>query len=431
MDASYESVHRDRRYEIDARGVAEFGPDRVLQRFIPWCAVNGIEFAHAPQHKQVRWSVRAADGSRIRPKLEYANALECYNVAIRAWRALVPHACRTHFARVHRRARRVHALIHLYWVIPALFLYGVSGLAYALHVETAWNVSGPTSASIAILYALCVLQNLLSLKELRLGFDRWYAVVEASFTEPRSESPDSSSAFFRWLFPEPTAASAKEPITDEERRVYRRWEVGSLLPIVVLAPLLGYMWYLGLTWAASFFHHEVQGTRFLIRPSQAYWLVPAIFLAIVSLPIPLDGLYRGLLRDRYRRFERYCVERTGFDARRFFVCLAVLVVAGSAVFFLAGVTSFSRFTDAGIEIQRPFSFRSVFHEYAHVRTIEHRATFRAPIGTTIPRPYHVILFDDGTSWSSDEGLRDPMPEVDGQIAQLVSQRSKRPITEQP
>ena len=63
--------------------------------------------------------------------------------------------------------------------------------------------------------------------------------------------------------------------------------------------------------------------------------------------------------------------------------------------------------------------------------IAHPATSRAPIGSTIPRPHHVILFDDGTSWSSDEGLRDPMPVVDGQIAQLVSERSKRPITEQP
>jgi hypothetical protein len=114
-----------------------------------------------------------------------------------------------------------------------------------------------------------------------------------------------------------------------------------------------------------------------------------------------------------------------------FVCLAVIVFAGSAVLFLAGVTSFSRFTDAGIEIQRPLSFRSAFYEYARVKAIEHAATFRAPIGKTVKRPHYVILFEDGTSWSSREGLRDPVPEVDRQIAQLVSQRSGRPIIEQP
>ena len=94
MAACYESVRHDRRYEVDARGVAEFGPDRVLRRFIPWCAVNRFEFAR--RHNQVRWSMRAADGSQIKPKLEYASSLECYNVALREWRA----CRRTHVARI-------------------------------------------------------------------------------------------------------------------------------------------------------------------------------------------------------------------------------------------------------------------------------------------------------------------------------------------
>ncbi len=431
MAASYESVRHDRRYEVDASGVAEFGPDRVLRRSIPWCVVTRIEFTHDHLHKQVLWSVRAADGSRIRPKLEYANSLECYNVAVRTWRAFMPHACRAHFARVYRQSRRAHALIHLFWVIPALYVYALLGLLYGLHVEIAWEKIGSASTCIAMLYAWCVLQNLLFLKELRLDFDQWYALVEASLTEPRSPSPVSSFAIFRWMCPAPVAAFAEEPITDEERSVYHRWEFGSLLPIFLLVPLLNFAWYLGLRWAASLFHHEAHGTRFLLQPSPIYWLSPAFFLALITSAIPLDGLYRALLRDRYRRYERCCMERVGFDGRRLFVCLAVVVFAGSAVCFLAGVTSFSKFTDAGIEIQRPLSFRSGFYEYARVQAIEHRATFRAPIGNTVQCPHYVILFDDGTSWSSHEGLRDPVPEVDGQIAQLVSQRSKRPIIEQP
>ena len=255
--------------------------------------------------------------------------------------------------------------------------------------------------------------------------------MEASFTESRNPSPVPSFAIFRWLCPAPVPGFATEPISDEERSVFRRWEVGSLVPILLLIPLLGYAWYLGLTRAASLFHHEAQGTRFLLQPSPVYWAIPSLFLGIISSPIPLDGLYRTLLRDRHRRYERYCMECIGFDSRRLFVCLAVIFVGALAVFFLAGVTSFSRFTDSGIEIQRPLSFRSGFYVYARVRAIEHRATFRGPIGNTVRRPHHVILFEDGTPWSSREGLRDPVPKVDGQIAELVSQRSKRPITEQP
>ena len=58
------------------------------------------------------------------------------------------------------------------------------------------------------LFAICVLHNLIWLKFLRLGFDRWYALVEASFTAPTRPSPDSRSAVMRWLFPAPAAEFA-------------------------------------------------------------------------------------------------------------------------------------------------------------------------------------------------------------------------------
>ena len=131
----------------------------------------------------------------------------------------------------------------------------------------------------------------------------------------------------------------------------------------VLAPLLGGVSYFGITWAAGLFHRETLGTQFLVQPSPIDWLIPAILLGIGTWWIPLDWLYRALLRDRYRRYERYCIEQNGFDWRRLLVCLAVVLSAAAAVFFLAGVTSRTRFSDAGIEIQRPFSFRSVFYDY--------------------------------------------------------------------
>jgi hypothetical protein len=113
------------------------------------------------------------------------------------------------------------------------------------------------------------------------------------------------------------------------------------------------------------------------------------------------------------------------------VGIVILVLVGSAAFFVAGVTSSSRFTDDGIEIQRPFTFRGNFYGYSRVRFIEHRGTVHAPIGNKVARPHFVISFDDGASWSSRDGLRDPVPELDGRIAQLVSERSKRAIIKQP
>jgi hypothetical protein len=148
--------------------------------------------------------------------------------------------------------------------------------------------------------------------------------MEASAVAPKIDSPGSSFTVLRWIFPAPAAASAEEPITDEERSVYRRWEAGSLLPFFLLVLILGHAWYLGLTRAATLFRHEAPGTRFLVQPAWYVWLIPALALGLITSAIPLDWLYRALLRDSYRRYERYCIQRVGFDGRRLFVLLAAI-----------------------------------------------------------------------------------------------------------
>ena len=69
--------------------------------------------------------------------------------------------------------------------------------------------------------------------------------------------------------------------------------------------------------------------------------------ALVTSVVPLDLLYRVGLSDRYRGWERYCNERGRRIWKWVFWGMAVLIVAGAAAFFVAGVTSFARFTDQG------------------------------------------------------------------------------------
>ncbi len=106
-----------------------------------------------------------------------------------------------HFGSNYRQFRRAHALLHLYWLIPALLVYAVMGLAYRLRVHPPWDAIEPMSKCSVVLFAGCVLWNLLYVKELRLDFDRWYALVEANFTEPKSPSPDSRSAIMALATP--------------------------------------------------------------------------------------------------------------------------------------------------------------------------------------------------------------------------------------
>lgn len=238
-------------------------------------------------------------------------------------------------------------------------------------------------------------------------------------------------ALFRRAFPVRGADSSSEPLTDDERRECRRWEIASSLVWLLLSVACGIASYLILTRMAGWLRPESPDTVFLVEPTPVFWAVPAIFLGMLTAIIPLDLGQRALLRDRYRRFERYGNERLGFDSNRVFLVLLAFGLVGASLFFLAGATSFARFTRDGIEIGRPFSFRSRFYEYWRIEGIEHRATYQAPAGNTLERPHYVILFDDGSSWSTREGCRDPVPRVDDPILKYVSSRTGKAIVPRP
>ena len=226
----------------------------------------------------------AATALRIRPKLEYANSLECYNASVGEWRARMPHACRAKFRRTYRQLR---------WRTRSCTFSGRSP-AVRLH---------------------------------RLG-----------------------------------------------AHVLAGWSDG-------------------------------------VGPGRERMLVDCAAIRALRCSEPT-------------------LESIGFDPTRIYVCVIVITFGIAAVFFLAGVTTFSRFTDNGIEI------RPRFHSDPTSTTTPASAQSSiarrfAPNGNTVPRPHFVILFDDHTSWSMRKSLRDPVPDLDSEIARLVSHQSRRRSSSNP
>jgi hypothetical protein len=234
--------------------------------------------------------------------------------------------------------------------------------------------------------------------------------------------------FRRW-FPLPALDSSERPLSREERRVYRVWELMASVPLILFAGALIYLWYLALKLAADLYFRVPADTVYLVQPPAFVWIFPAFMLGILSAGIPLNGLYFVLLRHRFRRFSRFCDERVGFDGFRAFRATAIVFIISCLVYSWIVASFFARFTQEGVEIGRPLWFGN-FYNYKQIRRIEYRATFQAPNGNIVNRPHYVILFDDGASWSSDR-LFDAGSDEAAKIVELVSRRSGRAIDKRP
>jgi hypothetical protein len=236
----------------------------------------------------------------------------------------------------------------------------------------------------------------------------------------------------RKFFPIPAVEPLEPPFTNEEGRFYARWQMVWLAPrFLFVWLLLGGVWYFLLVGLASLFHRVGPGTLYLLPPCSAFWGLPAMSLGILSSAMLMDWLCRFYFGDRAHRYERFSMGLSGIDERRAFPWFAGLVIAGCVVCVLVGLTTFTRFDADGIEIRRPFSRHSRFYGYARVNAIEHRASHRAPSGEIVKGFNHVVLFDDGTIWSTYDGLRVPIPELDQMIVQLISEKARRGVVEKP
>ncbi len=235
---------------------------------------------------------------------------------------------------------------------------------------------------------------------------------------------------FRRLFPVRPPDPSEPPLTDEERKTFHRWEMASIIPIFLFTAAFGSLWYLAMKEAAGLWPTATPATRFLLRPEPISFAAPALILGILSSALPIDGLYRLLLRERYRRFERACHERVGFDGDRALILIAVVFLPSIVALFYLIAANAVRFTDSGIEIARPIPFRSRSHAYRQVRAIEHWMSFRAPSGNIVHRPYYAILFDDGDSWTTED-ICQPSPRVAEAVIRLVAEKSGRDVVERP
>lgn len=231
------------------------------------------------------------------------------------------------------------------------------------------------------------------------------------------------------LYPVRPLGPTETPLSDEERRIYRRLEAWSLLPLYLMVAALTYPWFLALKWGAGSFPQDTPDDLILLRPPPQTWLIPAMLLGMISSVILTSALYVALLGSRYRRFERSCNERVGFTRSRGIALLSVLAL-GSVAFFAVVVMNFARFTESGVEIGRAIPPGRTFYGYARVRSVEDRLSFRAPLGTTVHKPHYVVTFDDGSAWYSNGILFTPLEKAE-RIARMVARRSGRRIAERP
>jgi hypothetical protein len=236
------------------------------------------------------------------------------------------------------------------------------------------------------------------------------------------------------LFPFKPDAAHKENVSfDVLRNKYAKWDKIALIPFFAFSGLGSYLIFQGLIWI---FHNSFPQTyenRYVLLPDQYFFALPAMLVGILLSVFPVDLLFRLLLKKNYAEYVLYGNKMFGIDVSKVFKLMSILLVVPSMILTVLAMDCYAKFTDDQMITNRYWGIGEIAHNYSQITRIKSVRFFENLRGETIENPYHVVYFNDGSSWSTrntfyraDQDLK-LSDEKEKQILTFVAEKCGRQI----
>jgi len=140
----------------------------------------------------------------------------------------------------------------------------------------------------------------------------------------------------------------------------------GFVAILVFGALFTWAWIRLLVGLDNWCLSKLSPSQYLIKPGLVVWFLPSLFLALISMALPLDLLCRLMLRRNYAEYMRMENLRYGFDGTKACIAFAVPVVALSGLFVGLACDWYLRVTDDYITWNRLWSFGERRYSFSEV-----------------------------------------------------------------
>lgn len=230
-----------------------------------------------------------------------------------------------------------------------------------------------------------------------------------------------------WMRARLVLRAAETADREEAEAKYRFLAVDLLGAVIffIIAPVLGFTWYHIIKAIVGAFEQVPPDVIISLPPLSDAWLLAALFLAIFGSAVPIDLLYRSMLRERYQAYANASFRRNPGAFRKLWMMpwlnwgVSIVIVALLAM----SINSYAHFRADSIALNPFFGLNEARHAYSDVSEIAQVARYRSPIGDLKDRSHIAIRFVDGSVWTSIEGGRSSDPDLDERILELLQERT--------
>jgi hypothetical protein len=175
-------------------------------------------------------------------------------------------------------------------------------------------------------------------------------------------------------------------------------------------------------------------------PDKLYWFLPAFITGILASGIISMVLYEIYYRERFDEFLVYYYVTLGcrsFDDIIKNMSLAILTykIIGAITRFLIiafvvlGFNWYTIFNDQGVYINNYFNFKQKYYSYTEVKELKKVEKEKAPSGNIISNLHVVIVFNDGSIWSSYNSIEEKEDKYEIELLKFLEMKTMKQVIE--
>jgi hypothetical protein len=243
-----------------------------------------------------------------------------------------------------------------------------------------------------------------------------------------------------WLFPPPPLdeelISAPEVLLERGKMWNLYSGIACLVLLVAMSGVLGYLACVAAAWRLG----HLGKTVFLIDASPIELCIWAVFLAMAVTPVVGLVLLRIALSGKLYRDYIMVLSHTsplggeaGVPVHVGKLCWFFFLLLGPLMLFWIAlrIDSYTAFTQDAMILNSMWSLgREEIRPYQNIRGIYAVDGFHARF-EDVHKPRHVLVFKDGTVWTTGDDMRAPRPETDVIFIDHIAQKSGQPVMNLP
>jgi len=186
---------------------------------------------------------------------------------------------------------------------------------------------------------------------------------------------------------------------------YQKWDMLSLILILILIPLMTYL--IGLLFSTIFYSPENSESQVLyhIGTSRLMWYMPALVLAFGFVKLPMTFIYKVILKENFDEFILYSDLKTGADGMKIFNYMMWISGIGAIVLMMLLSDYSVNIYKEKIVLNDFLTFTDKTYSFSEIKSINYIQPLNPNTGEP-QTPSYFIKFNDDGHWDTSRGLED-------------------------